>query len=530
MSPGISRDGLVVAFYGEDSNGPGIFINVPSGDGGKTNIRIAGNPANPELGTDANGNNIYFLSSGFVPSMKVGVTDFDSGTGTSGSIAGNTILVTFVGTPSEQSLGNPATPRVPFSFTANQGLWTVQINVTSVGSGLVYVPQPASTVIQIGDMLNGAPITGLSVFDPIANMSVDDSGNPHNVAGDHRLALWASTSSSQVILRATHTGLNGMDISKYSGSVTTADYQAFMAAGGQFVAVQAWGGLSKNRLANQQLLNAQGNGLGTVAYSLLNYLSYGGGGGGQVDNAVSAIGGALSSLKFIVVDVEQPPCCVSTTQWQANNPYKIGTLIIDSNENMEYAASSGTSGPKSPTWAGGGLTTKDGTVTWKNLGTLITDTDDRIAVISAAVNRITGTYHLPAVIYTDRGSWKTITGGCGTGSSPNCADLIALPLWDIEHTHFTASNGNMYCGDGIQGLGSFKSYPNSGWTFRSANQYNFGVYTPAAGADESDLTASSMRDYSSTEDYAAAASTCLSDPLFGIGAVDLDFFNPTLFH
>ena len=539
MSPGISRDGLVVAFYGEDSNGPGIFINVPSGDGGNTNMRIAGNPNNPELGTDASGKNIYFLPSGFVSGMKVGVTDFDSGT--SGSIAGNTILVTFVGTPSEQSLGNPATPTVPFSFTANQGLWTVRIDATSVGSGLVYVQQPASTVIQIGDMLNGAAITGLSIFDPIANMSVDDSGNPHDVAGDHRLALWASTSSSQLMLRATHTGLNSMDISKYSCpvkgkacsvAVSTPNYQAFMAAGGQFVAVQAWGGLSKNKLASQQLLNAQSNGLGTAAYVLLNFLSAGGSGATQVDNAVSAIGGALSNLKFMVVDAEQPPCCVSTVPWKQGNPYTAGTLIVDSNANMEYATTTGKSGTTAPTWAGPGLTTTDGTVVWKNLGTLITNTADRTAVISAAVTRITTKYSKRAVIYTDRGSWKTITGGCGTGSSPTCADLIALPLWDIVHTHFTGSDGKMYCGDGIQGLGSFTAYPNSGWTFRSGNQYNLGIYTPATGAvdDESDLTASSMRDDAGTEDYAGTKASCKANPLFGITSVDLDFFDPTLFN
>jgi hypothetical protein len=225
-----------------------------------------------------------------------------------------------------------------------------------------------------------------------------------------------------------------------------------------------------------------------------------------------------------VVDAEQPPCCVSTTQWQDDNSYKAGTLIVDSNENMEYVATGGTSGPEAPTWAAPGHTTKDGTVLWRNLGTLITNTTDRIAVIRAAVSRITSTYNLPAVIYTDRGSWKTITGGCGTGSSPTCADLIGLPLWDIEHTHFTGSDGKMHCGDGIQGLGSFKAYPNSAWTFRSANQYNFGVYTPATGVDddESDLTASSMRDN-------AAASSCTSPALFGLKSVDLDFFDPTLF-
>jgi hypothetical protein len=525
MSPGISRDGLVVAFYGEDSNGPGVFINVPSGTGGQTNMRIAGNPSNPELGTDSSGNNIYFLPSGFVPSMKVGVTDFESG---ASGIAGNTILVTFVGTPSEQSISNP-NASVPFSFTAAQGLWTVRIDVTAVGSDFLYVQQPASTVIQMGDMLNGAPITGISLFDPMANMSVDDSGNPHDVAGDHRLALWASTSTSQLMLRGTHTSLNSMDISKYSRAVSTADYQTFMAAGGQSVAVQAWGGLSENSLANQQLQTAQGSGLGTAAYALLNFLTYGGTGAAQVDNAVNAVGTALTNLKFIVVDAEQPPCCVSTKQWQANHQYKKGTLIVDSNGNMEYAAGGGKSGPKTPTWASGGLTTKDGTVTWKDLGVLITSTSNRIAVIRSAVSQITSTYHLAAVIYTDRGSWNTITGGCGSGASPNCADLIALPLWDIEHTHYTGSDGNMYCGDGVQGLGFFKAYPNSAWTFRSGNQYNFGVYTAAADLDESDLTPSSMRDYPAMGDVAPAASACTAQPLFGIASVDLDFFDPTLF-
>ncbi len=61
------------------------------------------------------------------------------------------------------------------------------------------------------------------------------------------------------------------------------------------------------------------NSLKTGAYILLNYFSkesaaY------QVGQAITAIGTAITDLKFIAVDVEI--CCGEFTSWQASTPYR----------------------------------------------------------------------------------------------------------------------------------------------------------------------------------------------------------------
>jgi hypothetical protein len=252
---------------------------------------------------------------------------------------------------------------------------------------------------------------------------------------------------------------------------------------------------------------------------LLNFLSYGGTGQYQVDQAIAAVGTGISNLKFVVVDVEEE-CCVTKIPWQANIPYKKGSEIVDSNNNMQYAISGGKSGSDAPPWNDKGGLTKDGTGTlvWRNLGKPINQTDSvmRIREAVSEIEKLTK----KAVIYTDRDSWKTITGGCGTGQANNCADLIALPLWDVEHRKVLGSDGTIHCGDGIPGLGFFTPYPNFGWQVRSGNQYDFGLAAP--GADWSHLRASLM------EETPSKNSPCNGEALFGI-SVDLDAFDPALF-
>jgi uncharacterized repeat protein (TIGR03803 family) len=259
-------------------------------------------------------------------------------------------------------------------------------------------------------------------------------------------------------------GGNGVDVSSYTESIENSSWQQAILGGIRFAVVQGWGGLTENLYAPSQVIGANANNIYTAAYALLNFQSNAGTGAQQVDNAVAAVGSAqLGELNFIAVDVE--PCC----------GYGKGTIIPA----------------------------------------------QRLARIREAVDEIVNTYNKPAVIYTDRINWPAITG-CGKGKPPiDCSDLTALPLWDVEHKHYTGADGKQHCGDGIIGLGSFTKYPNGGWTSRSGNQYDWGLYTP--GADISTLLRSPMMG----ED--PLASTCSAETYFDMESVDLDFFLPTLF-
>ena len=52
---------------------------------------------------------------------------------------------------------------------------------------------------------------------------------------------------------------------------------------------------------------------------------------------------------------------------------------------------------------------------------------------------------------TLRGTLTTLYNPC-TGAKNNCSQSISLPLWDVEHSVFTAENGVYHCGDGAAGL------------------------------------------------------------------------------
>jgi hypothetical protein len=132
--------------------------------------------------------------------IAVAHTDF----GAKGSIEGDTIVVSFLATPTmDDSTGLGL-------FSAMPGLWTVRADLFLNQKGLfshVYRPVP---VTQIGSSLGstGLTVTDLGVSDPLAREKFNAEAN-----GDHRLGFWVCTQAggcptnlptSQVILRATY--------------------------------------------------------------------------------------------------------------------------------------------------------------------------------------------------------------------------------------------------------------------------------------------------------------------------------------
>ena len=60
-------------------------------------------------------------------------------------------------------------------------------------------------MVQIGDHIGPDTITGIGVYDPIANAAYDESGAIRTMRrGDHRVAFWASTAAGQMIVRGNH--------------------------------------------------------------------------------------------------------------------------------------------------------------------------------------------------------------------------------------------------------------------------------------------------------------------------------------
>ena len=240
-APGISRDGRVVVFQGNPNALAAAAIGTTTGlefsprstraraFGSAKIIRITGGKVEDvaadraatkgnfdgvcdigeickpaaELGFDATGNPITIASYGV--DSRVGVVNVDFG---AAGIDDDTFVVSFIATPSSASRDNPAmAPGTPLLFSNQQGLWTIRVDVRKqlAGTARVYHPFTPIPVIQVGDRLGPDTITGIAVYDPIANAAHDEVGNIRTMRrGDHRVAFWASTSAGQVIVRGNH--------------------------------------------------------------------------------------------------------------------------------------------------------------------------------------------------------------------------------------------------------------------------------------------------------------------------------------
>jgi hypothetical protein len=201
--------------------------------------------------------------------------------------------------------------------------------------------------------------------------------------------------------------------------------------------------------------------------------------------------------------VEVKTCCAEFISWKASTNYAIGALIMDPANHIQEVTGAGTSGTQAPMWNDIGGTTTDGTITWQDTGDVVISQAQRIAYISNAVAYINTQYpSLKVAIYTSKGDWQTITGNCGSSGANACATLVALPLWDVEHKAFTGGDGNKHLGDGVASLVPWKPWGTTTWQTRDGNQYDWGL---------------------------CAGATCGNESFFGLTAVNLDYFNPSLF-
>jgi hypothetical protein len=142
------------------------------------------------------------------------------------------------------------------------------------------------------------------------------------------------------------------------------------------------------------------------------------------NQSVFAFNGGKSngSPPYTVTQAREPAATglawVTTTQstaWAATHAYSVGTLILDSNSNVEECTTAGTSGGSHPTWstALGGTTPDSGTLVWTNMG-------PNPVTVSPATKGTNGKAHLGTF---DNNYFTTPSTGrlyvCGPDSSTN---------------------------------------------------------------------------------------------------------------
>jgi hypothetical protein len=92
--------------------------------------------------------------------------------------------------------------------------------------------------------------------------------------------------------------------------------------------------------------------------------------GGSVPFWTTTVGGLITDGTMKWLD-QGKVSAVTLPGWITDTSYNLRTLILDSNNNIQFVTIAGTSGTSVPVWSAVvGATTTDNTVTWKNLGAI----------------------------------------------------------------------------------------------------------------------------------------------------------------
>lgn len=206
IRPGISDDGSVVAFVGTQGAARGVYVSFLDEQGVRKTELVVGLNQGVPLGYDASGAPIHFGDLDL--DGRLGVEIYHKQGGSSDRFeSGESMIVSFVGTPNSASKNNPVT-NSPFLFSNQRGLWTIKLDAnTKRATGLPpvsYTQSSATPVVQVGDVISGHIITDFGVNDPLAKVSAAQTG-----AVDHQLAFWAKAGTTDLIVRARQQDMDG---------------------------------------------------------------------------------------------------------------------------------------------------------------------------------------------------------------------------------------------------------------------------------------------------------------------------------
>ena len=200
-APAISDDGAAIAFYGNlttqgannyniEQAGPGIFLAIPSGPSSYLFQRITGLPR--QLGRVYSAGawtDITFDYTGIDSRLSVVHVPAPSGA----SPYTHSYVVSFIAKPSAAS---------PYkNFSAEEGLWTVRVDLSRnpqrpAGEFEVHVDNPIP-VLQVNDGFGGHTVRKISVYDALANVTLDAKLQSRTQQlGDHQVVFAVDTDLS----------------------------------------------------------------------------------------------------------------------------------------------------------------------------------------------------------------------------------------------------------------------------------------------------------------------------------------------
>lgn len=204
-APGISDNGKVVAFVGNHrKDGPGIYLAMATGPFTAGSTLLPAIRTTDVIAYDEAGDPITLASFDFV--NRVGVIHQERG---QPGLEDDCIILTFAATPSKSSVPNSVLPGQPLLFSDQQGVWMMRVDIEreldppAGPNPLRLHPTTPVSVIQEGDLIDGALVESLTLYDPLAIPFTDADGLPRIPHfGDHYVAFAALTDAGTKVVRA----------------------------------------------------------------------------------------------------------------------------------------------------------------------------------------------------------------------------------------------------------------------------------------------------------------------------------------
>ncbi|WP_375758506.1 hypothetical protein [Corallococcus exercitus] len=227
--PGISRDGKLIAFYGDltpagaqalrEEAGPGIFLSATNAAGTRLFAKIAGKGKRFEV-QDSRFNNMdglcipdggpasevcYSAELGFDSNLTPRSLTFPNPDERvlvirhkyNSILNGDTAVVAFTATPEGEDFMK--------TFSPQKGLWTVRMNLVNAADYPISKLLAPTPVIQVGDTLGDRTVQGFTYDFALARAPRYRSGitAPGFTQGEHQLALNVQTQQGRLLALAT---------------------------------------------------------------------------------------------------------------------------------------------------------------------------------------------------------------------------------------------------------------------------------------------------------------------------------------